>query len=203
LFEGSGLQHAVEPAVPNYPITLDIRDIPLASALRTLLRLAPGVVYRKEGEIFIVGMRPPAAAPNQGYTEPAAPVEVAAGSGDEQWEKIPLHYLHPAIAAYVLNGRLVPNELELQTGLGGYGGGFPGTGGGGLYGGVNGGGLGSNGLGGLGYGSPSGYGQVPGGYPGTGYPAGTGGPGQGLGNGFGTPLVGNGAVVVGPQVRRL
>ena len=40
---------AVEPAVPNYPITLDIRDVPFNTALRTLLRLAPGVAYRKEG----------------------------------------------------------------------------------------------------------------------------------------------------------
>src|SRR6266581_216347 len=59
LFEGSGLQHAVEPAVPNYPVTLDIRDVPFSTALRTLLRLAPQVVYRKEGDIYIVGMRAP------------------------------------------------------------------------------------------------------------------------------------------------
>src|SRR5436853_7075720 len=59
LFEGSGMQHAVEPAVPNYPITLDIRDVPFNTALRTLLRLAPQVTYRKEGEIYIIGMRPP------------------------------------------------------------------------------------------------------------------------------------------------
>src|SRR5437867_4774702 len=57
LFEGSGLQHAVEPTVPNYPITLDIRDVPFSTALRTMLRLAPGVTFRKEGDIYIVGMR--------------------------------------------------------------------------------------------------------------------------------------------------
>src|SRR5439155_4147241 len=69
LFEGTGLQHAVEPAVPNYPITLDIRDVPFSSALRTLLRLAPGVTFRKEGEIYIVGMRQPTPEPTQSYTE--------------------------------------------------------------------------------------------------------------------------------------
>src|SRR5947207_15448412 len=37
LFEGSGLQHAVEPAVPNYPSTLDLRDVPFSTTLRTLL----------------------------------------------------------------------------------------------------------------------------------------------------------------------
>ena len=57
--QGSGLQHAVEQAVPNYPITLDIRDVPFDTALRTLLRLAPQVTYRKEGDIFIIGMRQP------------------------------------------------------------------------------------------------------------------------------------------------
>src|SRR5690349_5708290 len=54
LFEGTGLQHAIEPAVPNYPITLDVRDLPFSTALRTLLRLAPQVVYRKEGDIYII-----------------------------------------------------------------------------------------------------------------------------------------------------
>src|SRR5205823_12247718 len=49
LFQGTGLQHAVEPAVPNFPITLDVREVPFSTALRTLLRLAPGVTYRKEG----------------------------------------------------------------------------------------------------------------------------------------------------------
>src|SRR5439155_26929438 len=59
LFTGTGLQHAVEPAVPNYPITLDIRDVPFSTALRTLLRLAPQVTYRKEGDIYVIGMRQP------------------------------------------------------------------------------------------------------------------------------------------------
>jgi hypothetical protein len=203
LFEGTGLQHAVEPAAPNYPITLDVRDVPFASALRTLVRLAPGVTFRKEGEIYIIGMRPPTVAePTASYTEPAAPVEVAA-SGGEEWVKIPLSYLHPAVAAYVLNGRLAPNEVELQTGLGGvggYGGGYSGQGVNGFFGGLNGGGLAASGGGGLGYGSPNGYGQFPG--AATGMPGSINGLGLGNGPGYGTPFVGNGAVVVGQEARR-
>src|SRR5439155_11571854 len=181
LFDGSGLQHAVEGAVPNYPITLELRDVPLTSALRTLVRLAPGVIFRKEGEVFIIGLRPPTAEPTQGYTEPAAPVDVAAGG--EEWEKIPINYLHPAVVAYVVNGRLVPNEVDLLTGAGGYGSGFSGAGGGGYFGGLNGGGQGTFGSGGLGYGNSTGYGQFPGG--GTGFPGSFNSPGQGIGTGYG------------------
>jgi hypothetical protein len=203
LFAGTGLQHAVSPEVPNYPITLDVRDVPFASTLRTLVRLAPGVTFRKEGEIYIVGMRPPTVTePTASYPEPPAPVDVAA-SGGEEWVKIPLNYLHPAVAAYVLNGRLVPNEVDLQTGLGGaggFGGGFSGQGGNGFSGGLNGGGLAASGGGGLGYGGANGYGQFPG--AATGLPGSVNGLGLGNGTGYGTPLVGNGAVVVGPQGRR-
>jgi hypothetical protein len=200
LFAGSGLQYEVELAVPNYPITLDIRDVPLTSALRTLVRLAPGVTYRKEGQIFIIGMRPPAVEPTASYAEPAAPVDVVASAGGETWEKIPINYLHPAVVAYILNGRLVPNEMDLLLGGGSYGGGFSGAGGGGYLGGLNGGGLGSSGIGGLGYGNSTGYGQYPG--VGSAYPGTANGFGQGINNGYGTPLVGNGGVVVGPQPRR-
>jgi len=206
LFAGSGLQHAVEAAVPNYPITLELRDVPLSSALRTLLRLAPGVVSRKEGEVFIVGMRSPTVEPAQAYSEPAAPIDVAAVPDGEQWEKIPLNYLHPAIAAYVLNGRLVPNEVEIQTGfggVGGYGNGVSSGLGSGFFGGPNGGGLGNLGNGaGLGYGNVNSYGQLPGGYPNGGFQSGINSVGQGIGNGLGSPIVGNGAVLVGPQPRR-
>src|SRR5438067_8128412 len=93
LFTGTGLQHAVEPAVPNYPITLDIRDVPFGTALRTLLRLAPGVTYRKEGDIYIVGMRP-AQVEQPTAGQDITPPEQTNPVADYQYEKAPLNYTH-------------------------------------------------------------------------------------------------------------
>src|SRR5689334_14347561 len=88
LFNGTGLQHAVEPAVPNYPITLDVRDVPFGTALRTLLRLAPNVTYRKEGDIYIIGMRQP--QPEQtATTEEVQPPDQTNAVAELQYEKVP------------------------------------------------------------------------------------------------------------------
>src|SRR5438093_4678272 len=96
LFEGSGMQHAVEPAVPNYPITLDIRDVPFNTALRTLLRLAPNVTYRKEGDVYIVGMRQPQVEqPTANEVNPQP--EQTPGVPQLQWEKVPLSYTHSSV----------------------------------------------------------------------------------------------------------
>lgn len=59
LFQVSGRQFTIEPAVPNYPMTVDIRDVPFDTALPTLLRLAPGVTYRKENDLYVIGLRSP------------------------------------------------------------------------------------------------------------------------------------------------
>src|SRR5262249_47997948 len=140
-----------------YPVTLDIHGIPFDTALRTLLRLVPGATYRKEGEIYIVGMRESAPQSTGIESEPPAPVEAAAAESGEQVVRIPLNYLHPAILAYVLNGRLVPTEDQIQSGFGGYGGGYNGSAGAGVYGGLNGNGLGPTGYGASGNGSLNGF----------------------------------------------
>jgi uncharacterized membrane protein YgcG len=155
LFNGTGLQHAVEPTVHNFPITLDIRDVPFSTALRTLLRLAPGVTYRKEGDIYIVGMRQPQ-ADQTAATQEIQPPEEANATPDLQYEKVPLNFTHYEVMAYVLGGQPIPTEVDLQGGSsggiggGGYGGGgIGGYGGGGIGGGGFGGGLGiSGGIGG-------------------------------------------------------
>jgi hypothetical protein len=202
LFEGSGLQHAVENSVPNVPITLQVRDIPFQTALRTLVRLA-GVTFKKDGEIFIVRPRQLAPELTASITEPLGPTEIAAAEGGEAVEKIPINYLHPAVLAYVLNARLVPTEDQVQPGFGaggGFGGasGFGGSGGG-FYGGVG----GNQGIGGsLGFGSgmqggfnqPFGNFGSPNGYQGI-----NGGLGQGAGLGINS--TGN-SLIVGPRIRR-
>jgi hypothetical protein len=199
LFQGTGLQHAVEPAVPDYPVTLSIHDVPFSTALRTLLRLVPGVAYRKEGEVYIVGMRPPAPTPAAIDAEPSEPIETATAEGGERVERIPINYLHPAVLAYILNGRLVPTEDQLYSGAGGaggYGSGLNGYGAGSAYGNFSGNGPGANGQGiyangALSNGTP-GYGNSPGAYNGF---------GQNLGNNTLVNPLGNSAILA-PRARR-
>src|SRR5689334_7559484 len=40
LFQGTGLQYAVDPNVPNVPLTITLRDVGLQAALRILIRQA-------------------------------------------------------------------------------------------------------------------------------------------------------------------
>jgi hypothetical protein len=204
LFEGSGLQYAVEPTVTNIPITLDVRDVPFPTALRTLLRLAPGTTFRKEGEVTIIGLRQPTPERNGYEVDQPAPPETVASADPNYAEKIPIKYLHPAILAYILNGRLIPTEDQVQPGFGGPGG----YNGGGNYGGLNGGGgygyPGGNGLGPTGsLGLPGGNlnGLNQGGFQGGNNPYGNFGNSNGLGSN--TYINGaNGSVVVGPTIRR-
>src|SRR5579862_1875396 len=77
LFAGSGLQYAVEPNVPNVPITLMIRDVTLQQALRLLVRLAavqvPGLTSQRDGDIFIVRIRPQTTEPTKTEETVTAP----------------------------------------------------------------------------------------------------------------------------------
>ena len=94
--------------MPNYPITLDIRDVPFSTALRTLLRLAPQVTYRKEGDIYIVGMRPPQVDTQNTATD-IQPVDQGPRWRRTSTEKLPLNYTHYQVMGYIL-GR--PNHPD-------------------------------------------------------------------------------------------
>ena len=113
LFQGSGLQHAVEPTVPNYPITLDIREVPFSTALRTMLRLAPGVTFRKEGDIYIIGMRQPQVEqPTVGQDiQPAGPDP---GGGRSPIREVPLNFTNYQVMGYILGGVPIPTEDQVQ-----------------------------------------------------------------------------------------
>jgi hypothetical protein len=223
LFQQSGLQHAVEAAVPNIPVTVNLRDSTFATALRVITRLA-GVTYRKEGDVYVIGLRPPPAV--ESTTTETAPPEQAQTPTEQTWEKIPIQFNHAAIFAYAFGGTVLPTEDQVQSGGGGgygggYGGGLGGGGygggyGGGLGGGLGGGGFGGGGLGGFGGGGLGGFGGggFGGGLGGGGFGGGLGGFGGGLGGfggglgggGFGGGLGGfgggNGGYVGGPGFRR-
>jgi hypothetical protein len=191
LFEGSGLQYAVDPTVPNYPITLDIRDVPFSTALRTLLRLAPGITFSKEGDVYIIRPRPPQVETTT--VQDVAPVDTATTVAEAQSEKVPLNYTNYQVMAYILGATPIPTEDQIQGGGaggfggGGYGGGVGGFSGGGFGGGIGGfggggiGGFGGGGLGGFGGGGLGGFGG--GGLGGGGF--GGGGLGGFGGGGFG------------------
>jgi hypothetical protein len=205
LFEGTGLQYAVEPTVPNFPISLRLRDVPFQTALRTLLRLAPGVTFQKDGDVFVVKPRQPApevaSYPAELLTPPEG-IEIAA----VQAEKIPLKYLHPAVLHAVLGGQLVPTEDQILSGLGSLGGAL------GNLGGYQG---GATGLNGGAAGFPGGGLGPTGGFPGvngTGLSPGTGtgsvspyvnfGSPQGTGSGLLYDRQGNGVIVAPRWGRR-
>jgi hypothetical protein len=186
LFQQSGLQHAVEAAVPNIPVTVNLRDATFATALRVITRLA-NVTYRKEGDVYVIGLRQPPAV--ETTTTEAAPPEQAQTPAEQTWEKIPIQFNHVAIFAYGFGGVVLPTEDQAQGGGlggglgGGYGGSLGGNFGGG-FGGGYGGGLGGlgGGLGGFG-GGLGGFGGLGGGLGGFG--SGLGGFGGGLGGGLG------------------
>src|SRR5262249_31983646 len=101
LFQQSGMQHAVEAAVPNIPVTVNVRDATFATALRVITRLA-GVTYRKEGDVYVVGLRqPPAAEPT---TTETAPTEQAQSPTEPIAEKIPVQFNHASIFSYAFGG---------------------------------------------------------------------------------------------------
>jgi hypothetical protein len=194
LFSSTGLQHAVVPAVPNYPITLDIREVSFSTALRTLLRLAPGATYRKEGEVYVIGLRQPQVE-QPTASQDVPPPESTNAPPQYQAEKIPVNFENYQTMAYVLGGQPVPTEDQIASsilgsagggsagGLGGYGGGIGGYGGG---------------IGGYGGGSLGGYGGGLGGFGGGigGFGSGLGGFGSGIG-GFGGSLGGLGGGLSG------
>jgi hypothetical protein len=144
----------VETGVPNVPITVNLRNTPFSTALRVLVRLA-GVTYRKEGDVFVVGLRQPPV--DRTASEVAPPSEAQIPSAPT-WDKIRVQYPSAAILGYALGGIILPREDQVQPGIGGLGGfggghgaGFGSFGGGGFGGGRF--GLFGGGLGGYGSGS--------------------------------------------------
>src|SRR5262245_38531232 len=61
LFQGTGLNVAVEPAVPDVPITLSVMDQPFKTALRMLIRIAaahiPGLTFTQDMGLYLIKIR--------------------------------------------------------------------------------------------------------------------------------------------------
>jgi len=113
LFEGSGLQYAIEPNVPNVPITANLRDVTLPQGLQVIFRLAharvDGLNLKRSGTLYTL---------RQGSTfhtpapAPAEPPDADEGSVDLVWEKIPLRHLDALVVATWLGGTVLPSAEE-------------------------------------------------------------------------------------------
>ena len=188
LFQGSGLQYTIDPNVTNVPVTLNIRDIGLAAALRLIVRQAavsiPGLTSAKEGDIYMVRIRQ--AAPTTAPPVEEAPPDQLASDAELTWEKVPIQFNNVAVFAVAFGGTMLPTEQDvlLNSGSGGRGG----MGGG--YGGM-GGGMGGGMMGGMGGGMMGGMGGMMGGMGGM-MGGGMGGFGGGLGGGMMGGLGGGG-----------
>jgi hypothetical protein len=100
------------------------------------MRLAPGVTYRKEGDIYIIGMRPPQIDPTA--WQDVQPLDQANALAEYQYEKLPINFENYQTLASLLGGQPIPTEVQVSgggQGGGGYGGGgLGGQGGGGYFG---------------------------------------------------------------------
>lgn len=78
VFNGSGQQYAIDPNVPNLPITLDLRDVTVDQALRIMVRQAtpsiPGLTVRRDGEVYLIKIQDALLA-NQELTFEKVPVQ--------------------------------------------------------------------------------------------------------------------------------
>lgn len=114
LFQGRGLNYAVDAAVPNPPMTLTINNQPFRTVLRTVVRLAsasvPGLTYSQDNNLFLIKLR--AAPPAEAVGPPA---ERAPEVEDIRWEKIPLNYVDVAVVIALLGGGMVPGAAEAQA----------------------------------------------------------------------------------------
>jgi Bacterial type II/III secretion system short domain len=115
LFEGSGLNYAVEPAVPNVSLTMTANDTPRVEALRRMVRIAsvqvPHLVLAYDGDIYILRLRRP--QPPAEAEEPPPPQDEMAGDEVEyHWEKIPVNYKDVAQIVPLLDGELIPGWAD-------------------------------------------------------------------------------------------
>jgi hypothetical protein len=79
LFEGSGLQYAVDPNVPDVRINMGVSQAPLREALELVMRLGasqvPGLSYTVQDGVYLIQLRP------GGGRNPRVPAVTATGEG--------------------------------------------------------------------------------------------------------------------------
>lgn len=157
LFRGTGQNYAIDANVTGMISALSIKDVSFDAALRSLTK-SSGLVFRQDGGVYIISMRPDTgqmpgvSGGGAGMAVAETPVIEETTATEVRIEKIPLSNVSASEILAILQGG--KNS--------GYGGGY-----GSSYGMMNGGGMGN------GMGMNSGYGMM------------NGGMGMGMGSGYG------------------
>ena len=116
-FTGSGLQYFVEPNVPNVPVTLNIRDVPVPTAIRLVIRqaavLAPGLTLSKDNDVYAIRIR---VAPRA--VDPPAPPQGDDPPADYAAEKIPVQFQRAAQIVTQIVPDLLPAGIVSLTPIG-------------------------------------------------------------------------------------
>jgi hypothetical protein len=118
LFQGSGLQYAIDPNVPNVPVTINLRDVGFQAALRILVRQAavavPGLTSSREGDVYMIRIRPPA-PPVQLATEDVPP-EYTDEESKPTWDRIVIQFNNVAVFVLAFGGQMLPTEADVLLG---------------------------------------------------------------------------------------
>jgi hypothetical protein len=105
LFRGTGLAYAVDPAVPDVPVTASFHDLPLAKALSSLLEAGstrlPGLTFQVGAGVFLI-------------TDQPVPIPDAASGETEEpiWFKIRLNRLDARELAVFFDWPIFPGPFR-------------------------------------------------------------------------------------------
>ena len=149
LFKNTGRNFAIDPLVTGVIPSLSFKDVAFDQALRNLVKTA-GLVYRQDGDIYLISKKPDATSTAGVATAVAVDTAVVdtTTAPETQIEKVPLSNTGAGELLSMMNGN--NSGGGYGGGMGGYGGSMGGYGGGmGGYGG---------GMGGYGNSSRGGYG---------------------------------------------
>jgi type II secretory pathway component GspD/PulD (secretin) len=104
LFAGTGLQYAIDPSVANTPVSLQIRDVSVAQAVRLLVRQSSvadkGLRYEVKDNVYIIS-NPTRAVFVERYGN------TAGVPGSPGWLKIELQHVSAAEVGKLLGGEVI------------------------------------------------------------------------------------------------
>jgi hypothetical protein len=108
LFRGTGVQYGIDAAVPNVPVSLFLKEVPLGQVFRLFLQQAavgaPGLTSRRDGDVILIRMAPVRQLPPDPMPDiGAAPEE----TGQRPWQRIALKFTDVAALADALGGTML------------------------------------------------------------------------------------------------
>jgi type II secretory pathway component GspD/PulD (secretin) len=108
LFRGTGVQYSIDAAVPNVPVSLFLKDVPLQQIFRLFLQQAavgaPGLTSRREGDVILIRMAPVRQLPAEVAPDFGA---VPEETPQRPWQRIALRYVDVAALTNALGGTML------------------------------------------------------------------------------------------------